>query len=86
MLAISGRKGPESGVVVSLSFYMILAGSQYWILEDALVREDRTAPYLETCLTSRAPSLKSGRGTMAGEGFGCLGSRVVSCSSTEFVS
>lgn|SRR6478609_3987217 len=77
VLSVSGSERSEPGVIVCLSFDVILRSCQCLVqLRQGIVR---TAPYFETCLTSRDASLNSGRGTMAGGGLGTLGSSVESC-------
>lgn len=56
-------------MVVGLSLYLILCG----IVSNAITRDfglesSHTAPYLETCRTNSAASLKRGRGTMVTDG------------------
>lgn len=56
-------------MVVGLSLYLVLCG----IVSKAITRDfeldsRHTAPYLETCRTNSAASLKRGRGTMVTDG------------------
>lgn len=77
VLSITGGERSESRVIMSLSLYVVLLRCQHVI--SMRKTKVRTAPYLETCLTSSDASLKRGRGTMADGSLGSLGSTMSSC-------